>query len=225
MQPKAFIFDLDGVLTSTDRYHFLAWKKLADRLGLDFNTSVNEKLKGVDRLTSLEIILAHNGVERNFSADEKAALADEKNEFYKKSILKMTERDILPGISDLLAVLRGKGIKSAVASVSKNAATVLRVLKLEDSFDYIADAAKVSKPKPDPEIFALCASELGLSPEDCVGVEDAQSGIEAIRAAGIFSVGINIEVTSVHPDLPLGSTSELDFDRICDAYTAWRDGR
>ncbi len=101
----------------------------------------------------------------------------------------MTERDILPGISDLLAVLRGKGIKSAVASVSKNAATVLRVLKLEDSFDYIADAAKVSKPKPDPEIFALCASELGLSPEDCVGVEDAQSGIEAIHAAGIFSVG------------------------------------
>ena len=137
----------------------------------------------------------------------------------------MTERDILPGISDLLAVLRGKGIKTAVASVSKNAATVLRVLKLEDSFDYIADAAKVSKPKPDPEIFALCASELGLSPEDCVGVEDAQSGIEAIHAAGIFSVGINIEVTSVHPDLPLGSTAELDFDRICDAYTAWRDGR
>ena len=218
MQPKAFIFDLDGVLTSTDKYHFLAWKQLADRLGLDFTETVNEKLKGVDRLTSLEIILAHNGVSDKFSDAEKAALANEKNEHYKTLILKMTKADILP-------VLREKGIKTGVASVSKNAETVLSVLNIKNRFDYIADAAKVTKPKPDPEIFALCASELGFEGNDCVGVEDAQSGIEAITAAGIFSVGIGVEVTSVHPRLELGSTAELDFEKICEAYTAWRNSQ
>ena len=155
MQPKAFIFDLDGVLTSTDKYHFLAWKQLADRLGLDFTETVNEKLKGVDRLTSLEIILAHNGVSDKFSDAEKAALANEKNEHYKTLILKMTKADILPGIEDFLAVLREKGIKTGVASVSKNAETVLSVLNIKNRFDYIADAAKVTKPKPDPEIFEV----------------------------------------------------------------------
>lgn len=225
MQPKAFIFDLDGVLTSTDKYHFLAWKKLADRLGLDFTETVNEKLKGVDRLTSLEIILAHNGVSDKFSDAEKAALANEKNEHYKTLILKMTKADILPGIEDFLAVLREKGIKTGVASVSKNAETVLSVLNIKDRFDYVADAAKVTKPKPDPEIFALCASELGFEGNDCVGVEDAQSGIEAITAAGMFSVGIGVEVTSVRPRLELGSTAELDFEKICEAYTAWRNSQ
>ena len=201
MQPKAFIFDLD------------------------FTETVNEKLKGVDRLTSLEIILAHNGVSDKFSDAEKAALANEKNEHYKTLIFKMTKADILPGIEDFLAVLREKGIKTGVASVSKNAETVLSVLNINDRFDYIADAAKVTKPKPDPEIFALCASELGFEGNDCVGVEDAQSGIEAITAAGMFSVGIGVEFTSVHPRLELGSTAELDFEKICEAYTAWRNSQ
>ena len=194
-------------------------------MGLDFTETVNEKLKGVDRLTSLEIILAHNGVSDKFSDAEKAALANEKNEHYKTLILKMTTADILPGIEDFLAVLREKGIKTGVASVSKNAETVLSVLNIKNRFDYIADAAKVTKPKPDPEIFALCASELGFEGNDCVGVEDAQSGIEAITAAGMFSVGIGVEVTSVHPRLELGSTSELDFEKICEAYTAWRNSQ
>ena len=137
----------------------------------------------------------------------------------------MTKADILPGIEDFLAVLREKGIKTGVASVSKNAETVLSVLNIKNRFDYIADAAKVTKPKPDPEIFALCASELGFEGNDCVGVEDAQSGIEAITAAGMFSVGIGVEVTSVHPRLELGSTAELDFEKICEAYTAWRNSQ
>ena len=137
----------------------------------------------------------------------------------------MTKADILPGIEDFLAVLREKGIKTGVASVSKNAETVLSVLNIKNRFDYIADAAKVTKPKPDPEIFALCAFELGFEGKDCVGVEDAQSGIEAITAAGMFSVGIGVEVTSVRPRLELGSTAELDFEKICEAYTAWRNSQ
>ena len=223
MQPKAFVFDLDGVLTNTDKYHFLAWKQLSERLGLDFDETVNEKLKGVDRATSLEIILSHNGVGNDFSSAEKEKLAAEKNEHYKALIMKMTEDDILPGVVPFLSTLRENGVKTAVASISKNASTVLSVLHLESLFDYVADAAKVANPKPDPEIFAVCASELGFEGRDCVGVEDSQSGIEAITAAGMFSVGIAVDVTSVRPKLELRSTKELDFERISNAYSAWRN--
>lgn len=223
MQPKAVIFDLDGVLTNTAHYHFLAWKELADSLGYKFDINDNERLKGVDRLTSFEIILEINNALDKYTKEEKIALANKKNDYYKSLILKMTKDDILDGIEPFLEDLRKAGIKTGVASISKNAQTVLDVLKINDKFDYIADAAKITKSKPDPEIFAVCAEELGVAPEDCIGIEDAQAGIQSIHGAGMFSVGINVDVTCLEPDLHLKSTSELSFDKICDAYTNWRN--
>ena len=211
---KAIIFDLDGVLTDTAGCHFKAWKRLADGLGYHFTIEDNERLKGVSRMDSLNIILEINDALDKFTLEEKENMCTEKNELYKELISTLTPEDILPGISDLLAECKEKGIKCAVASVSKNAPAVLKSLGITDCFDYIADAAKVTKSKPDPEIFTVCADALGVPCEDCVGVEDSQAGIEAIHSAGMRSVGINVAVTSVTPDIVLRSTKEIVLDEI-----------
>lgn len=218
MSLKAFIFDLDGVITNTAKYHYLAWKRLADELGMKFTEQDNEILKGVSRIRSFEIILELNGAENRFSADEKERLANLKNEYYKEYVEKVTRADILPGVKELIDKARKNNIKCAVASISKNAPRILELLGISDCFDYIADAAAVKHPKPDPEIFLCCASALGCLPEECIGFEDAQAGIEAIHSAGMPSVGINVSVTSVCPDLHLKSTAELDFEALTDFY-------
>ena len=214
MSLKALIFDLDGVLTDTAKYHYLAWKKLADELGFYFNEEINELLKGVSRINSFEIILQKNNATDKFSPEEKEALANKKNEYYKEMIEQLTPNDILEGIVPFVTEARNNGVKCAVASISKNAQRVLELLKISDMFDYIADAALVKKPKPNPEIFLTCANALGFKPNECVGIEDAQSGIESIHSAGMLSVGINVAITSVKPDIVLKSTSELNFDEI-----------
>ena len=214
METKALIFDLDGVIVDTAKFHFLAWKALADELGMSFDEDVNERLKGVSRMRSFEIILEVNHAEDRFSEEEKQALITKKNDLYVEFISRLTPADILPGIGKLLDRARAEGLKTAVASVSKNAPTVLKALGITDKFDYVADAAKVSRSKPDPEIFLVCAENLGVSPESCIGIEDSQAGIEAIKSAGMRSVGINVTVTSVEPDIVLSSTSELDFDKV-----------
>ena len=214
MKTKAVIFDLDGVITDTARFHFLAWKKLADKLGYYFDEKVNERLKGVSRSRSFEIILEVNNAMYKYSTAEKEAFCTEKNEIYKELIKQLTPDDVLPGIREFMDKASAAGIKTAVASVSKNARDVLAYLGMADSFDYIADAKKITKSKPDPEIFLVCAEELGVLPEDCIGIEDAQAGIEAIHNAGMLSIGINVDVTSLSPDISLSSTSELDFDRL-----------
>ena len=211
MSLKAIIFDLDGVLTDTAKYHYLAWKKLADELGLQFDESINESLKGVSRINSFEIILKENNKSNNYTDKEKEILANKKNDYYKDMIEQLTPNDILEGIVRFITEARNNGVKCAVASISKNAPRVLKLLNISNMFDYIADAALVKKPKPDPEIFLTCAYALGCKPDECVGIEDAQAGIEAIRSAGMKSVGINVNVTSVAPDIPLKSTAELDF--------------
>lgn len=211
MSLKAIIFDLDGVLTDTAKYHYLAWKKLADELGLQFDESINESLKGVSRINSFEIILKENNKSNNYTDKEKEILANKKNDYYKDMIGQLTPNDILEGIVRFITEARNNGVKCAVASISKNAPRVLELLNISNMFDYIADAALVKKPKPDPEIFLTCAYALGCKPDECVGIEDAQAGIEAIRSAGMKSVGINVNVTSVAPDIPLKSTAELDF--------------
>lgn len=211
MSLKAIIFDLDGVLTDTAKYHYLAWKKLADELGLQFDESINESLKGVSRTNSFEIILEENNKSNNYTDKEKEILANKKNDYYKDMIEQLTPNDILEGIVRFITEARNNGVKCAVASISKNAPRVLKLLNISNMFDYIADAALVKKPKPDPEIFLTCAYALGCKPDECVGIEDAQAGIEAIRSAGMKSVGINVNVTSVAPDIPLKSTAELDF--------------
>lgn len=214
MSLKALIFDLDGVLTDTAKYHYLAWKKLADELGYYFDEDINELLKGVSRINSFEIILEKNNATDRFTAGEKEDLANKKNDYYKEMIEQLTPNDILPGIVSFITDARNNGVKCAVASISKNASRVLELLEISDLFDYIADAALVKKPKPDPEIFLTCANALGFDPTECIGVEDAQAGIESIHAAGMLSVGINVTVTSIMPDVVLKSTSELDFEKI-----------
>lgn len=216
MSLKALVFDLDGVLTDTAKYHYLAWKKLADELGYYFDEDINELLKGVSRINSFEIILEKNNATDKFTAEEKEDLANKKNEYYKEMIEQLTPDDILPGIVSFITDARNNGVKCAVASISKNASRVLELLEISDLFDYIADAALVKKPKPDPEIFLTCANALGFDPSECIGVEDAQAGIESIHSAGMLSIGINVTVTSIMPDVVLKSTSELNFNKIKD---------
>jgi len=216
MKTKALIFDLDGVITDSAKYHFAAWKDLADRLGYKFDENDNERLKGVSRLDSLNIILEINGALDAFTLEEKEALCTEKNDNYVRLIGGVTPADMLPGVARFMADAKAAGLKLAVASVSKNAPALLTSLGIMDEFDYIADAKKISKSKPDPEIFTVCAEALGIAPEYCVGIEDSQAGIEAIHAAGMKSIGINVTVTSIAPDLPLRSTAELDFATVID---------
>lgn len=214
MKTQAFIFDLDGVLTDTAAYHYQAWKSLADRLSLKFDQKDNERLKGVSRTKSLEIILEINEKEKNYTEAEKIRLAEEKNEEYVKLIQQITPSDILPGILPFLDEAQKLGLKLAVASASKNAKTVLAGLQIETYFDYIADASKIKHTKPDPEVFLDCANNLKLSPEACIGFEDAQAGIEAIHAAGMYAVGIGVEVVTQRPDLELRHTNELNCQKI-----------
>lgn len=220
---RGILFDLDGVLTDTARYHYLAWKRLAGELGLAFGEDDNERLKGVDRLRSLEIMLERNGVggTRRFSQEEKQAAIARKNVYYRELIRQITPEDILPGIPEFLKELQAGGFKTAVASASKNAPEVLERLGLTERFDYVADACAIEKAKPDPEVFLVCAGALGLKPGACIGIEDSQAGIEAIHGAAMFSVGIRVRVTSIPPDLPLDSTVELKLERILEAAARW----
>ncbi len=214
MKTKALIFDLDGVIVDTAKYHYLAWKSLSDELGLVFNEKINERLKGVSRMRSFEIILEENCAEARFTDAEKEEYIKKKNDLYVSFIKRLTPDDMLPGVAEFIEKAKAHGLKCAVASVSKNAPAVLEALGATDKFDYVADAAKVVRSKPAPDIFLVCAEALGVEPADCIGIEDAQAGIEAIKAAGMYSVGINVTVTSVEPDLHIRSTSQLDFDRI-----------
>ena len=214
MKTKAIIFDLDGVIVDTARFHFLSWKKLSDELGLYFDEKINERLKGVSRMRSFEIILEVNGATERYTEAEKHALITKKNDLYVSLVKTLTPSDMLPGIAEFIARAREEGILTAVASVSKNAPLVLECLNAADKFDYVADATRVTRSKPAPDIFLDCSSALGVDPANCIGVEDAQAGIEAIKAAGMYAIGINVDVTSIEPDLHIKSTAELDFDAM-----------
>jgi beta-phosphoglucomutase len=185
---KAVIFDLDGVITDTAHYHYLAWKKLAESLGVPFDHAFNETLKGIDRMGSLDLILAQSGL--SFSAAEKLALADSKNRHYQELVAQMTPADLLPGARAALATTRVHGLKVGLASVSRNAFAVLDKLGICADFDYVVDASTVARGKPDPEIFLAAASALGVAPSDCLGVEDAVAGVASIKSAGMRALGI-----------------------------------
>jgi beta-phosphoglucomutase len=185
---KAVIFDLDGVLTDTAGYHYLAWRKVADELGIYFDERINERLKGVERMRSLEIVFER--ADRGFTDQEKRLWADKKNEYYKELIETMTPSKVAPGARELLITLKEKGIKTGLASVSKNAQTVIEKLQIKEFFDYMADATIIKQGKPDPEIFLTVADNLQVAAECCIGVEDAAAGIKAIKTAGMFAVGI-----------------------------------
>jgi len=188
MRARAIIFDLDGVLANTAQAHFIAWKRLADEIGVDFTERDNERLKGVSRMRSLDIILERSL--EHYTLEKRAALADRKNIFYRETISHVTRNDLLPGALSVLQVSKSLGLKLSLASASRNAVTLIKNFRLEAYFDYIADANFIRRAKPDPEIFLTAAQGLGVAPHDCVGVEDAVAGISAIKAAGMYAVGI-----------------------------------
>lgn len=188
MNRKGFIFDLDGVIVDTAKYHYLAWKKLANSIGIDFGEKQNEQLKGVSRVRSLEKILSWGNV---ILEDAKfTELMSLKNEDYLKYITKMDESEILPDVNRVMSYLISKNQHIALGSASKNAREILKQVNLKNVFEVIVDGTNVSKAKPDPEVFLMAAEQLRVTPENCVVFEDSVAGIQAANKAQMISIGI-----------------------------------
>ena len=211
---KGFVFDLDGVITDTAEYHYLAWQQLGEKIGVSIDRVFNEQLKGISRMDSLDRILVYGNKSDVYSKEEKLELANEKNEEYKKLITKISSSDLLPGIKEFMAELKRADMKLALASASKNGPTILNLLGIADEFDTIVDPAALAKGKPDPEIFIKGAKQLNLSPEECIGVEDAEAGIESINAAGMFSVGVGTHESMKFADMFVSETGQLNVASI-----------
>lgn len=185
---KAVIFDLDGVIVSTDDCHFRAWKRMADEEGIYFDREINNRLRGVSRMASLDIVLER--AKREYSESEKQELAERKNEYYKELICELTPDDILPGVMDKLENLKENGIKIAIGSSSKNTPIILKQIGLDGYFDAVSDGNNITHSKPDPEVFLKAAEMLNIPPEDCMIVEDADAGIEAGKRAGMKTLAV-----------------------------------
>lgn len=189
MEIKAILFDLDGVLVSTDEYHYLAWKSMADAEGIYFDREINERLRGVSRMESLSIILEK--AEKEYSEEQRVALAESKNDLYREHIKKITPADSLPGAREFMKHYREQGLRLGIGSSSKNCPAILQGLELADYFDVVVDGNGIANSKPDPEVFLKGASGLGLAPAECLVVEDADAGVEAALAGGmpVLAVG------------------------------------
>lgn len=181
---KGIIFDLDGVICSTDHYHYLAWKKIADELGVEFDESVNNRLRGVSRMDSLEIVLEN--YKGALALVEKVVLAEKKNDEYRNYLKEMSPKDLTPEVKGSLDVLRSMGLKLAIGSSSKNTPFILERIGLSDYFDAVSDGNNIEHSKPDPEVFLKAAQMLGLKPEECLVVEDASAGAKAAHAGGML---------------------------------------
>lgn len=213
MNIKGCLFDLDGVIVDTAKYHYIAWRELAQKLGFDFTEKDNERLKGVSRMASLEILLEVGGI-TGLSEDEKLQMAAEKNTNYVNLISKMTPDEVLPGATDFLKELRQNGIKVSLGSASKNAMTILNRLGLTELFDAIIDGTKVSKAKPDPEVFLKGAQALGLKPEECVVFEDAAAGLEAAINGGMRCVGIGSPEVLYRANLVVDGLHQMNVNKL-----------
>lgn len=205
---KGIIFDLDGVICSTDKYHYLAWKKLADRMDIYFDEKINSRLRGVSRMDSLKIILEHS--DKVFTSEEKEKLADAKNEIYVKYLEEMTSEDLTEEVRNTLSKLRKRGYLLAIGSSSKNAKEILQRLGLENFFDAVSDGTNISKSKPDPEVFLKAAEYLKLQPDECLVVEDARAGIDAAGAGGFDSAGLGEAALYERTVYPLNEFSMLE---------------
>lgn len=185
---QACLFDLDGVIVDTAKYHFKAWKRLCNELGFDLSEKENEELKGISRVESLEILLRNGGV--SLPQNEKDKYLDQKNRWYLEYVDTMDKSEILPGVTSFLNSLRKSGRKIALGSASKNAMHILEKIEIVDYFDAIIDGTKVTRGKPDPETFLLGAEATNTAPENCVVFEDAAAGIEAAKAGGMYAIGV-----------------------------------
>lgn len=209
---KGLIFDLDGVIVDTAKYHFLAWKSLADELGIPFTETDNERLKGVSRMASLEIILSLD--DRKMSEEEKSACTAKKNDLYVSYINKLTPEAILPGVEKFITEARVAGYKTAIGSASKNTGLILSRLGIGAYFDAVVDGTKVTKAKPDPEVFLKGAEELGLAPSSCIVFEDSVAGIEAATRGGMASVGIGEETILSKADTVIKGFSGVSIEDL-----------
>jgi beta-phosphoglucomutase len=186
---KGIIFDLDGVIVSTDEFHYQGWQRLADEEGIYFDREINERLRGVSRMESLQILLER--ATKSYSLPEKEAMDTRKNDYYRQLLQRITPGDILPGVLPLLAALKQAGLKTAIASSSRNCPVILERIGLQHEFDAVADGNHIRHSKPDPEIFLLAAQKIGLPPAECLVVEDAEAGVTGALAAGmkVLAVG------------------------------------
>lgn len=218
MMLKAVVFDLDGVITDTAHLHFLAWRTVAQEIGISIDETFNEELKGISRMDSLQRILRYGGKEGAFNEQQRLALAAKKNELYVRSLASLTQDSLLPGIREVLAGIRVANVKTGLASVSLNAPGILQALGIDHAFDFCADASRIARSKPDPEIFLAACAGLNVSPREAIGIEDAAAGIQAINAAGILSVGIGPGLDEA--GLQLHSTRELTWKCLTDFWAS-----
>lgn len=207
MKYKGIIFDLDGVICSTDEYHYQAWKELADSIDVYFDREINNRLRGVSRMESLEIILEKSSV--SYSEEEKIEMAEKKNGIYKVLLGRMNTADLTNEVKSTLDGLRATGLKLAIGSSSKNAKFILERIGLKDYFDAISDGTNISKSKPDPEVFLKAAEYLGLEPQECLVVEDAKAGIDAAVAGAFDSAGLGEAASYDKATYPMDSFSAL----------------
>ena len=205
---QAYIFDLDGVIVFTDKFHYLAWKQMADELGIVFDEEINHRLRGVGRMESLEIILERYEGEP-LSAERKEELCTYKNGLYREYLATMTPDDVTPDVRNTLAELRARGYKLALGSSSKNAKFILENVGLTDAFDAISDGTNITRSKPDPEVFLKAAEFLGMDPANCAVVEDAEAGIDAAKAGGFTGIGIYEAAKYERADIAISSLADL----------------
>jgi beta-phosphoglucomutase len=207
MKYQAIIFDLDGVICHTDEYHYLAWKEIAEELKISFNRAINERMRGIDRMASLEVLLEGSG--KNFSLEAKEHYANKKNMSYRNLLNNLTPNDLDPDVKETLVAVRAAGFKIAIGSSSRNTKFILGLLGLGTFFDAVSDGTDVTHAKPDPEVFLIAASRMGIEPKACLVVEDAISGILAAKAAGMDAAAIGEAGESGMAQYKLSRLSDL----------------
>lgn len=207
MTLNGIIFDLDGVLVHTDEFHYRAWKQLAGRLNIPFDRQVNDRLRGVSRMASLEIILEK--ADRTFSDGEKLAMTEEKNTAYRRLLETMSPADVSPEVVETLSKLKERGVRLAIGSSSRNAGFILKQTGLDVWMDAVSDGNNITRSKPDPQVFLMAADMLSLPPAQCAVVEDARAGIDAALAGGFLAVGVGDAAGYERTDRPLSTFSDL----------------
>ena len=210
MSIKAVIFDLDGVIVSTDDYHYRAWKKISDEEGIYFDRKINERLRGVSRMESLEIILEK--ANRVYSQEEKNSFVERKNSLYRNLLEELTPSDILPGVMKVLETLKKNDIKIAIGSSSKNTEFILSKIGLHEYFDAISDGTQIKNSKPDPEVFLLAANKLCIEPKECLVVEDANAGVEAGLAGEMKVLAVGYASSNEKANLRMESLEQFKYE-------------